>query len=191
MALATQAEGFNWGPKPAEELEVAFGDVHVNNIGQLRKLNEHTFPVSYADKFYNEIPTLQKQFAQFAYYGGSAIGAVCARLEPMADGSKKLYIMTIGVLVAYRQRGVGRKLLNLLLDAAAKMPEIALVYLHVQTSNEGALDFYNKAGFEKIGKIENYYKRITPPDCFVLAKLTRTENGAKLADYDAEFLPRV
>ena len=140
----------------------------------------------------------------------------------MADGSKKLYIMTIGVLVAYRQRGVGRKLLNLLLDAAAKMPEIArhprrkktsrtrkrkavslclecpgvawpsenarpvslslclvdrkrerkrhfsprrdlqaLVYLHVQTSNEGALDFYNKAGFEKIGKIENYYKRIT------------------------------
>ncbi|KAJ1462149.1 acyl-CoA N-acyltransferase [Pelagophyceae sp. CCMP2097] len=153
-------------------LKVTLGDIHINNIGQLRKLNEATFPVRYADKFYTEIPTLQTAFTQFAYFGGFAIGAICGRIEPTADPARsKLYIMTIGVLVAYRDRGVGRFLLDYLLENAAKRKDIAMVYLHVQTSNQGALDFYAKAGFGVVGKIENYYKRIEPPDCFVLAKL--------------------
>ena len=33
-------------------LAVEFGDIHAQNIGLLRKLNESTFPVRYADKFY-------------------------------------------------------------------------------------------------------------------------------------------
>ena len=34
-------------------LEVQMGDVNAQNLGQLRTLNEHTFPVRYADKFYD------------------------------------------------------------------------------------------------------------------------------------------
>jgi hypothetical protein len=46
----------------------------------------------------------------------------------------------------------------------------AEVYLHVQTSNADALSFYRKKfGFETRGIIRNYYKRIEPPDCYVLA----------------------
>jgi len=37
-------------------------------------------------------------------------------------------------------------------------------------SNEDALQFYLSHGFEQVGKIENYYKRIEPPDCFILEK---------------------
>ena len=36
------------GSTPSEKLprlEVALGDIHCNNINQLRKLNEQTFPV--------------------------------------------------------------------------------------------------------------------------------------------------
>ncbi|KAJ8600540.1 hypothetical protein CTAYLR_007918 [Chrysophaeum taylorii] len=158
------------GERPT--LDVSFGDIHTQNVQQLRKLNEHTFPVKYLDKFYQEIPTLSKDFTQFAYYGGFVVGAICGRLEPMPDSTtkKRLYIMTIGVLVAYRECGIGRKLLEYLLENASKHPEVALVYLHVQTNNETALHFYAKAGFEKVGKIEGYYKRIDPPDCFVLCK---------------------
>ena len=51
----------------------------------------------------------------------------------------------------------------------------------VQTSNDAALDFYKKAGFENVGKIDNYYRRIEPPDCFVLAKtVSGTEKPADI-----------
>ena len=67
------------------------------------------------------------------------------------------------------------------------------VYLHVQTNNDDAVRFYKKHGyvhccpvyscdedlihwrhplyrFSVTGEIKNYYKRIEPPDCFVLSK---------------------
>lgn len=195
---------YRWGPEGSAQRrldgEVTFGDIHVNNIGQLRKLNEHAFPLTYADKFYQEIPTLSKDFTQFAYFGGFAVGAVCGRLEPFGASTaatKKLYIMTIGVLVAYRQRGIGRTLLRRLLDNARdKHPEVAFVYLHVQTSNDAALEFYRKAGFQKVGMIRKYYKRIDPPDCFVLCKLVHYRHhraGASSAEEEEgdSFSPQV
>ena len=181
---APQRVRYQWGPVSNEKkrkLDVTFGDIHAQNIGQLRKLNEHAFPLTYADKFYAEIPTLSKDFTQFAYFGGFVVGAICGRVEPLqfqGKVKKKLYIMTIGVLVAYRERGIGRMLLNYLLDNAAKQPDIAFVYLHVQTSNEGALEFYRKNGFQNLGMIPKYYKRIEPPDCFVLCKLVNDFDGA-------------
>jgi ribosomal protein S18 acetylase RimI-like enzyme len=42
--------------------------------------------------------------------------------------------------------------------------------LHVQTSNDAALEFYKKFGFTVTDTIKDYYKRIDPPDCFVLSK---------------------
>ena len=36
-------------------------------------------------------------------------------------------------------------------------------YLHVQTSNEDAKQFYIAHGFEETETIMNYYKRIEPP----------------------------
>ena len=42
------------------------------------------------------------------------------------------------------------------------------VYLHVQTSNTEAIDFYRSKGFENVGEVKDYYKHITPPDAFKL-----------------------
>ena len=154
-------------------LDVQMGDVNAQNLGQLRTLNEHTFPVRYADKFYEEIPTLPEGLARFAYCGGFAVGNCCARLEAFRNTEekrKKLYIMTIGVLHAYRRRGVGRKLLAQLLDSAAARKDVRVIYLHVQTGNDVARDFYAQFGFREIGVIRGYYKRIQPDSCYVLAK---------------------
>jgi len=89
------------------------------------------------------------------------------------DGYKKLYIMTINVLAPYRRRGIGQKLLDYVLDIASKDATIIESYLHVQTSNDDAKQFYMRNGFEDMGIVENYYKRIEPPHAFCLKKILK------------------
>ena len=61
-------------------------------------------------------------------------------------------------------------MLETVLNSLPKHPKVERVYLHVQTSNADALAFYQKFGFTVVETIKDYYKRITPPDCYVLAK---------------------
>jgi len=106
-----------------------------------------------------------------------------------SDKQFKLYIMTLGVQAAHRGRGIGSQLLTSVLQATRRPPHanrIREIYLHVQTSNADAIHFYSKFGFETQSRIQNYYKRIEPPDCFVLSLLmdggkqkhTRENGGA-------------
>ncbi|RQM11807.1 hypothetical protein B5M09_001016, partial [Aphanomyces astaci] len=44
------------------------------------------------------------------------------------------------------------------------------IYLHVQTSNTDAIRFYTTHGFRITQTIYNYYRNISPPDCYILAR---------------------
>jgi ribosomal protein S18 acetylase RimI-like enzyme len=90
-----------------------------------------------------------------------------------------MYIMTLGVLAAYRNRGIGSKLVTSVLDyfeleKDGKLCNVDEIMLHVQTSNADAMKFYGDIfGFERGELVENYYKRIDPPHCYVLRKKLR------------------
>ena len=113
---------------------------------------------------------------------GTAVGAIACRVEKAGkalsvkdSGGNKVYIMTLGVLPPYRNRGIGTQLLEEVLKAVDKRDGLAGhaldgIYLHVQTSNKGAIDFYQRHGFEVKEEIKGYYKRIDPPDCYVLER---------------------
>ena len=87
--------------------------------------------------------------------------------------------MTLGVLAAYRGRGVGTRLIRSVLDyfeseKEGELSSVDEVALHVQTSNEDATRFYCVGfGFERGDLVENYYRRIDPPHCYVLSKKLR------------------
>jgi ribosomal protein S18 acetylase RimI-like enzyme len=84
--------------------------------------------------------------------------------------------MTLGVLAAYRNYGIGSKLVSSVLDYIeseknGKFSSVDEIMLHVQTSNVDAINFYEgKFGFRKGELVENYYKRIDPPHCYILRK---------------------
>jgi len=107
---------------------------------------------------------------------------------PVDDPNTKhrVYIMTLAVLAAYRGRGIGTQLIQSVLDYCdrvnqGKEPDdnkqkdvpkrIDEIALHVQISNEDAIRFYtSKFGFERGEMVENYYRRIDPPHCYILSK---------------------
>ncbi|XP_067939364.1 N-alpha-acetyltransferase 50-like [Watersipora subatra] len=144
------------------------GEVTPHNIKQLKRLNQVVFPVSYNDKFYKDVLDLGP-FAKLAYFQDIVVGGVCCRIDN-TDGKRCLYIMTLGVLAPYRRYGLGALMLKHVLDLCERDGNFDSVYLHVQISNEDAIKFYAKFGFDIVEKKENYYKRIEPADAYVLKK---------------------
>ncbi|KAL6980166.1 N-terminal methionine N(alpha)-acetyltransferase NatE [Sarracenia purpurea var. burkii] len=151
------------------EVPISLDGVRDKNLMQLKKLNTALFPVRYNDKYYADA-LASGEFTKLAYYSDICVGAIACRLEKKEGGAVRVYIMTLGVLAPYRGLGIGTMLLNHALDLCSKQ-NIGEIYLHVQTNNEDAINFYKKFGFEITDTIHNYYTNITPPDCYVVTKL--------------------
>eukprot|EP00978_Attheya_sp_CCMP212_P029157 scaffold102809_cov54-Attheya_sp.AAC.1 len=94
--------------------------------------------------------------------------------------------MTLGVLAAYRGRGIGSKLIQSVLDHVEQhnhddekgehgpLSLVDEIVLHVQISNDDAIKFYTERfDFEQGPMVENYYRRIDPPHCYILKKKLR------------------
>ncbi len=68
------------------------------------------------------------------------------------------HITTLAVHPAYRRNGVGKSLLNALLDVA-KNRKVRNIILEVRASNFPAQNLYQKFGFKPIGIRKKYYSR--------------------------------
>ncbi|XP_075642612.1 uncharacterized protein LOC142613971 [Castanea sativa] len=150
------------------EVPISLEGLRDKNLMQLKKLNTALFPVRYNDKYYADA-LASADFTKLAYYGDICVGSIACRLEKKEAGAVRVYIMTLGVLAPYRGLGIGTRLLNHVLELCSKQ-NISETYLHVQTNNEDAINFYKKFRFEITDTIKNYYTNITPPDCYVVTK---------------------
>ncbi|KAF0752034.1 hypothetical protein AaE_006182 [Aphanomyces astaci] len=173
-------------------LPIEFGPITTQNVGVLRVLNQVIFPVRYTDSFYTDIVSTPRELSKFGYVNGMIVSSICCRVEATPDGLDRVYIMTLGVLEPYRKlklgesihdrrhvpRFMGRLMRGLhtggaLLDsvlAHCERTHMDHIYLHVQTSNADAIRFYTTHGFRITQTIYNYYRNISPPDCYILAR---------------------
>jgi ribosomal protein S18 acetylase RimI-like enzyme len=168
-------------------------------------VNLACFPVQYQETYYKDVVEKHDEgLCKFAYYNGFVVGAACSRLEDIPNveddktdntddsnnksnssnnkntsNKKRIYIMTLGVLAAYRGRQIGTQLIQSILDHYESQKEneykdVTEIVLHVQVSNEDAIKFYTtRFGFEQGEMVENYYRRIDPPHCYKLYKTLR------------------
>ena len=72
-------------------------------------------------------------------------------------------VHTIGVDLAFQGQGIGRRLLDELLNFA----DGGVVYLEVRTDNEAAIALYRSVGFTQIGRRRRYY-RVSGADAYTM-----------------------
>jgi ribosomal protein S18 acetylase RimI-like enzyme len=179
----------NKAPKYIGKCFICLGEVTQHNIAQLKEINKQVLPVVYNERFYNEVMNAG-EFAKLAYFNDSVVGAVCCRPE-VKENRKRLYIMMIGTLAPYRRSSIGTMLISHVLALCEKDTNIESVYLHVQSSNKAAMEFYKKFGFEVVDHVKNYYKRIEPNDAYLLEKAVnngvlsaKKENTSSCVDFE-------
>jgi len=78
--------------------------------------------------------------------------------------------MTLGVLTAYRGYGLGSEMVELIIKTAEQKKEIVDVFLHMHVSNDLAISFYKRLGFEVVGRVSNYYRSLTPSDAYIVVR---------------------
>ena len=98
---------------------------------------------------------------------GFAIGVWAERKSEVTA-----YIQTIEVVHDARGRGIGTELLGRV-EESARMAGAALIWLHVEAGNAGAIRLYEAQGYCCEGRQENYY----PPDRAALIYVKRLVAG--------------
>lgn len=84
-------------------------------------------------------------------------GEVCGYVY-YARQSLMINIEKVCVAAAFRKQGVGRLMMEQLLDEFARgCSGAAVVKLHVDVKNEAAIALYKRTGFHTVGRRENYY----------------------------------
>ncbi|WP_310487285.1 ribosomal protein S18-alanine N-acetyltransferase [Chamaesiphon sp. VAR_69_metabat_338] len=67
------------------------------------------------------------------------------------------HITLLGIHPQYQRQGLGTLLLTALLDKARSI-EMARATLEVRASNQGAIDLYERFGFQTVGRRKKYYQ---------------------------------
>merc|ERR1711997_807084 len=182
----------------AGDVRIMLDDLTPHNIKQFKMINQAVFPVQYVDAFYRDAQKSEIHFSKLAYFNDLVVGGVCFRLEDASSPEigmvnktlkadqikqaplKRAYIMTLGVLTPYRRYGVGKKMLEWVIEKAKSLKDVNGIYLHVQTNNDVAKALYEKNEFTQEGGVfEGYYKKIDPPDAYMLKmdiEVTKTED---------------
>ena len=152
-----------------ENIPVKFDAITDKNIYQLNKINDQSFPITYSEQFYMAVVHMHSKLSRFALIGDINVGSITAR-EEMSGDRNTAYIMTCGVLTAYRNAKIGSQLMENLFENVKKDGNIKAIRLHVWVTNTEAIKFYKKFGFQEIETVENYYQNIDPPHGLLLEK---------------------
>ena len=93
----------------------------------------------------------------------------------MSFGAGEAHILNLCVGEVYRCRGIGRQLLNSLIERAGAAG-MAVAYLEVRPSNTTAIRLYLSLGFEQVGMRRGYYQAANGrEDAAVLRRALRTD----------------
>lgn len=141
-------------------VSVTLDTVNSSNIDRVKVVLASVLPVSYPPSFYRDM-VQGKVSACVATLKDRTVGCVAWTCE-----AGVVNILALGVLATHRERGVATLLLERCLEGATG------AYLHVQTGNNEAVQFYTKREFTVTQTVDGYYKRVACTQAYKM-ELTR------------------
>lgn len=150
---------------------IELDDITVNNEHVLKVINTKVLPTRYPEEFYAN-GNARTGFSKLAYYGEVPVGAVKAKsIVPQHNKvPTSVYIESLAVLEPYRHQGIGKKLVNFVVEQA-KQSYIHEVTLHVWTKQQDVKEWYEKLGFVEKDIVPGYYKEqhLDQPDAVLMS----------------------
>ncbi|MDJ0691181.1 MAG: GNAT family N-acetyltransferase [Xenococcaceae cyanobacterium MO_188.B32] len=118
----------------------------------------HEEAIMTIDKFRERIPVDNNNFILGCYKDRELIGIVAFHQESRMKVRHKAYIRSMYVQLECREKGIGKLLLNELIERAKAIKEIEILLLDVVTNNLIAKQLYLSFGFQIYGIEKMAYK---------------------------------
>ncbi|KAJ7306046.1 hypothetical protein JRQ81_010412 [Phrynocephalus forsythii] len=145
-----------------------------DDIDTVKQLCGDWFPIEYPDSWYRDITSNKKFFSLAATYRGTIVGMIVAEIKSrtkvhkedgdiLASGfpvdTQVAYILSLGVVKEFRKHGIGSLLLESLKDhiSTTAQDHCKAIYLHVLTTNNTAINFYENRDFKQHHYLPYYY----------------------------------
>ncbi|HRN82914.1 ribosomal protein S18-alanine N-acetyltransferase [Nitrosomonas europaea] len=88
----------------------------------------------------------------------------------LMTGPGEAHVLTLGVGAAWQSQGLGRKMLRHLIELSRKH-QAEFVLLDVRESNTGAINLYERLGFQQIAVRKGYYPAMCGREDALVMKL--------------------
>ena len=123
------------------------------------------FPAPWSEEQYRAVMRHGGCVLFGAWLESALAGYIAVAMRP---GTGEMEVYNIAVAEELRRGGIGKKLLRLTLEAAARNG-VSRAILEVRRSNTPAIALYHSLGFEQAGERKGYYHD-TGEDALVLAR---------------------
>lgn len=154
-------------------VDVVYDGLQIGDADRCAELEAQLFPGDDpwpAVAFIRELESRHNHYVA-ARVDGTLVGyAGITRLGRTAPFEFEVH--TIGVDEAFQGRGIGRHLLDRILDIA----DGAAVFLEVRTDNAAAIGLYESVGFTRVGLRKRYY-RVSGADAYTMRRDPREETA--------------
>ncbi len=131
--------------------QAEFFRLEAGHLDEVLALEQRCFSMPWTAKQFG-LAFEQKVFSVFGLRAGGRLLAYAS----VYHAAGELEILNVAVLPECRRRGLGRRLLGLLLQVARKMG-ITRAVLEVRTGNAPAIALYEGLGFARAGRRPRYY----------------------------------
>ncbi|MED6287740.1 hypothetical protein CHARACLAT_019270 [Characodon lateralis] len=145
-----------------------------DDIENVKLLCGDWFPIEYPDSWYQDITSNKKFFSLAATFRGNIVGMIVAEIKSRTKVHKEdgdilassfpvdtqvAYILSLGVVKEFRKHGIGSLLLDSLKEhiSTTAQDHCKAIYLHVLTTNNTAIHFYENRDFRQHHYLPYYY----------------------------------
>ncbi|RLE47697.1 MAG: ribosomal-protein-alanine N-acetyltransferase [Candidatus Methanomethylicota archaeon] len=134
-------------------MEVKLRNVSLKDLDEIYEIEKASFnDLFYPKSVLKNLIILYGKLFIIAEVKGKIIGYVIARKKNRSTA----HLVSIAVTPSYRGMGIGKKLLNEIINKLAKNGATQIT-LEVEVNNKPAIHLYKDRGFEVVSEIKNYY----------------------------------